>query len=43
MGFNDSEFSIPEQIVRRLESGEIGPEEATHEARGVLNSKQDYH
>ncbi len=43
MGANDYEGSAFTLLQRRLEDGEVTPEEAIVEAKGILESKQDYH
>jgi len=43
MGANDYEGSAFERLQKRLEEGEITPEDALKEAHGILESKQDYH
>lgn len=43
MGFNDSEFFDLDQIQKKLDSGELKPEEAVAEAHKLMNGKQDYH
>ena len=43
MGANDYEGSAFTRLQKRLEDGEITPQEALREAQGILESKQDYH
>jgi hypothetical protein len=43
MGANDYEGSALTQLQRRLQEGELEPEEAVKQANGILGSKQDYH
>ena len=43
MGANDYEPSAIQNILDRLEKGEIEPNEAVEQARAIEASKQDYH
>ncbi|MDR3558079.1 MAG: hypothetical protein P4L61_00960 [Candidatus Pacebacteria bacterium] len=43
MGANDSEFWSLDQIIEKMEKGELAPSEAVTEANLILNGKQDYH
>ena len=43
MGANDSEFYLLDQVVDKLNKGEIEPDEAIKAAHSILNGKQDYH
>ena len=43
MGANDREFDSLDQVLAKLDAEALEPEEAVKEARGVLESKQDYH
>jgi hypothetical protein len=43
LGANDSEFSILDDLVKKLNTGEYTPKEALEKAHLLKNSKQDYH
>jgi hypothetical protein len=43
MGANDSEFWSLDQVLEKLDKGELIPETAVEEANSILNGKQDYH
>ena len=43
MGANDSENNKINEIIKKMESGEITGEEAVKEVALILESKQDYH
>ena len=43
MGANDSEFWSLDQVLEKLDKGELIPETAVEEANSILDGKQDYH
>jgi len=43
MGANDSEFWTVDEILKKLDSGEIEPDQAVRDAHAILEGKQDYH
>ena len=43
MGFNDSEIPELNELLEKVEGGEVDPQKALERAHEIINSKQDYH
>ncbi len=43
MGANDAEFDLINEVLEKLESGELQPEAAMAAAETIKAAKQDYH